>query len=68
MKIFINNNKFKNNQASTFKAFITSRKNILFRYFIEYVIYKDLLKDIIKINILINLKFNNFNNKYLFFY
>jgi len=41
---------------------MTSRKNILFRYFTEYAIYKDFLKNVTKINILISSKFNNFNN------
>jgi len=35
---------------------MASRKNILFRYFIEYAIYKDFLKDVTKINVLISLK------------
>jgi len=46
--------------ASALRAFIALRKNILFRYFIEYTIYKDFLKDITKVDILISLKFKIF--------
>ena len=42
--------------VNALRAFITSRKNILFRYFIEYAIYKGFLKNVTKIDILINLK------------
>jgi len=48
--------------ASAFKAFIASRKNILFRYFIEYAIYKGFLKNVTKADVLIGLKFSNFGN------
>ena len=41
---------------------MASRRNILFRYFIEYAIYEDFLKDITKVDVFINLKFNNFDN------
>jgi len=38
------------------------RKNILFRYFIEYAIYRGFLEDVTKADILIGLKLNNFGN------
>jgi hypothetical protein len=48
--------------ASALRAFMASRRNILFRYFTEYAIYGGFLEDVTKADVLIGPKLSDFGD------